>query len=111
MVGDRGIGEAVAHDDGTALERGTHHRLDVLRPVRRVQQRLGACAQAHGVDVEHDLAQLATDRRGPWLVSEDDLVTAAMQPLREEPRLGGLPDALPALEHDEHPGIARRVRR
>ena len=87
-----------------AGQRRRDHPVDVLGLVGGVEQRLGAVRDVAGGRVEHDPAQLLPDLGVPRLVGQQDVVPLGLEPVAQQPGLGGLAGALAALERDEAPG-------
>ena len=81
-----------------------HDALDVLRLVGGIEQRLRARHQLARRGVEDDAADLLAHRRVAGLEGEHHLAALRLQPIDEQPGLGGLARALATLEAHEQPG-------
>ncbi len=104
LVGGGGVHVTVRYDDGAALQRRTDHRVDVLGPVSRVEQGLGAVRDAGVADVQQHGAEPLADGAAAGLAGDHDLVALAADPLGQGLRLGGLAGPVAALQGDEVAG-------
>src|SRR5690606_1881859 len=85
--------------------RRTHDRRDVVRAIRRVEERLGA-GRDMAAAMLHEVTDLDPELRTPRLARRHHLPAEPQEPLGEQCRLGRLPGAVAALERDEAAGQA-----
>ncbi len=101
LVGDGGIGKAVAENDLSRLQSGTDHGIGVLGPGRGEEEDLRLARDVESSLVEQDLADSLPQRRAAGLLGHDDRKTLFPQEFPREPDLGGFPGPFDALKGDE----------
>src|SRR6266850_607287 len=100
LVGRRGVREAIAEDDLPFAEGGLDDLLDVLRPRRAVEEKLGDGDHA-ALGIEEEGPDLLADDRPARLAGDDVLDSLRREELGEEADLGGLARSFDSLEGDE----------
>jgi hypothetical protein len=98
LVGEGGVGEAVAQDDIAARERRLDHAHDMVAPRREHQQRLGQ--RIHRLAEDHR-AQRFGDRRAAGLARAHDLPAAGLEQRFERIDVARFSGAVDAFERQE----------
>ena len=101
LVGERGVGEPVAHHPLAACERRADHLRHHLRARRQEEQHL---ASRHGRVlhlVAHERADQLRHPRAAWLARHDDFLSLLPEPFGQGLHLSGLAAALRSLERYE----------
>jgi hypothetical protein len=108
LVGEGGVGEAVAEDVVAARQRGLDAAQDVVAARREDDQRLRDRVHA---GAEQRRAQRLGERRSARLAGRDDAAAGRAQALRERLEVRRLAGAVDPLEGDEAapPRHGRRV--
>ena len=107
MVGNGGIGEAVAQDHGPALERRGYDLADQLRTGRLEDKQLGAIAYVGVRRIQHHAAQLLAHLGAAGLAKAHDLTAHSRKGVGQKADMGGLAGAIAALKRDEHAALRR----
>jgi hypothetical protein len=105
LVGLRGVGEAVAEDDGAGGERGFDDLGDGLGAVGEHEGHLGERAdgaeRGFGAGVEQNGANAVAERGGAGVAQHDNGVAGAVSQAARRRKLGGLAGAVETFEGDE----------
>jgi hypothetical protein len=98
LIGERGVGEAVAQHRVAACERRLNDTEQMVATCREHEQRLGQCI--HRL-VQHQIAQHLRQRRAAGLARHHDTQAAVAQPRRQRLDVRRLAGAVDAFEGDE----------
>ena len=98
LVGEGGVGEAVAQHGVAARQRRLDDVLEVVAPRRKDQQRLAQ--RVHG-GMQHQFAQLFGQRRAAGFARHHHAVAALAQPIGQGFDVRALSRAVDAFESDE----------
>ena len=101
LIGDRRVDVAIADHRRSSRERGPDHLLDVLGARGCVERGLGPRRDV--ASVEHEVADLLSERRAARLARQHDLDSRRLRGGRASSRrLRRLAGAVEALQSDEH---------
>ena len=110
LVDDVRQREAVGHNHLAAVERRADHLLDQLGARRHEQHRLGRHRHPVFAAMEQELAEFLPERGAAGVGARVTGTFCALEPLDEQPALGGLPGAVETVERDEQRASALEIR-
>src|ERR1051326_3941807 len=102
LVSQRRVGEAIAHHNVAALERGPNNTLNQLSARGIHQERLRARYEMEFEAVEEQSPQFGAERRPARLVCQHNLLASASKAFHEKARLQGFSGALGTFEGNKH---------
>ena len=108
LVGQRGIGEAVADHDPALFQVGADHLIDDLGTGGGKQQDFGLRGHFRVVGMQQDLTDAIAYGRTARLARVQHFIGMRTQPIKQQVNLRGLATAFDAFECQEMHGWSRR---
>jgi hypothetical protein len=101
LVGDSGVGEPIADDPTTRVQRGADHFVEMPSARSEHQERLDLGRQRSVIAVQDPVAHALTELRAAGLARRDDVIAGPAYGVGRECDVRRLADAFDAFERNE----------